>query len=66
MRTKKNVENRTLKGAAAEFIAIKRAQKTVSEHDMTTRDINPFAEQSFHSGCLGYKSPVQYKTKLGF
>ena len=50
MRMKKIVENRTLKGAAAEFLAFKRAQKI---RDRTLHDyekyINPFIEQSSNS-----------------
>ena len=50
MRMKKIVENRTLKSAAAEFLAFKRAQKI---RDRTLHDyekyINPFIEQSSNS-----------------
>ena len=50
MRMKKIVENHTLKGAAAEFLAFKRAQKI---RDRTLHDyekyINPFIEQSSNS-----------------
>ena len=50
MRMKKSVENRTLKSAAAEFIAFKRAQKI---RERTLNDyqkyINPFVEQSSNS-----------------
>ena len=47
MRMKKIVENRTLKAAAAEFFAFKRAQKIRERtlHDYQ-RYINPFVEQS--------------------
>ena len=50
MRMKKIVENRTLKAAAAEFFAFKRAQKIRERtlHDYQ-RYINPFVEQSSNS-----------------
>ena len=50
MRMKKIVENRTLKSAAAEFIAFKRAQKIRERtlHDYQ-KYINPFVEQSSNS-----------------
>lgn len=50
MRMKKIVENRTLKGAATEFIAFKRAQKIRERtlHDYE-KYINPFIEQSSNS-----------------
>ena len=50
MRMKKIVENRTLKSAAAEFLAFKRAQKlryrTLYDYE---RYIMPFVEQSSNS-----------------
>ena len=50
MRMEKNVENRTLKRAAAEFLAFKRAQKlrerTLYDYE---RYIMPFVEQSSNS-----------------
>ena len=50
MRMKKIVENRTLKSAAAEFLAFKRAQKI---RERTLYDyqkyINPFIDQSSNS-----------------
>lgn len=47
MRMKEIVENRTLKGAAAEFLAFKRAQKIRERtlHDYE-KYINPFIGQS--------------------
>lgn len=50
MPMKKIVENRTLKGAAAEFLAFKRAQKIRERtlHDYQ-KYINPFIEQSSNS-----------------
>ena len=50
MRMKKIVENRTLKGAATEFLAFKRAQKIRERtlHDYE-KYINPFIEQSSNS-----------------
>ena len=50
MRMKKIVENRTLKGASAEFLAFKRAQKIRERtlHDYE-KYINPFIEQSANS-----------------
>ena len=50
MRMKKIVENRTLKSAAAEFLAFKRAQKIRERtlHDYQ-KYINPFVEQSSNS-----------------
>ena len=50
MRMKKIVENRTLKSAAAEFLAFKRAQKIRERtlHDYE-KYINPFIEQSSNS-----------------
>lgn len=50
MRMKKIVENRTLKGASAEFLAFKRAQKIRERtlHDYE-KYINPFIEQSSNS-----------------
>ena len=50
MRMKKIVENRTLKGAAAEFLAFKRAQNIRERalHDYE-KYINPFIEQSPNS-----------------
>ena len=50
MRMKKIVENRTLKSAADEFIAFKRAQKIRERtlHDYQ-KYINPFVEQSSNS-----------------
>ena len=50
MRMKKIVEHRTLKGAAAEFIAFKRAQKIRERtlHDYE-KYISPFIEQSSNS-----------------
>ena len=50
MRMKKIVENRTLKSAAAEFLAFKRAQKIRERtlHDYQ-KYINPFIEQSSNS-----------------
>lgn len=50
MRMKKIVENRTLKSAAAEFLAFKRAQKIRERtlHDYQ-KHINPFIEQSSNS-----------------
>ena len=50
MRMKKIIENHTLKSAAAEFLAFKRAQKIRERtlHDYQ-KYINPFIEQSSNS-----------------
>ena len=50
MRMRRIVENRTLKSAAAEFLAFKRAQKVRERtlHDYQ-KYINPFIEQSSNS-----------------
>ena len=50
MRMKRIVENRTLKSAAAEFLAFKRAQK-IRERTLLDyqKYINPFVEQSSNS-----------------
>ena len=50
MRMRKIVDNRTLKSAAAEFLAFKRAQKIRERtlHDYQ-KYINPFIEQSSNS-----------------
>lgn len=50
MRMKKIIKNRTLKSAAAEFLAFKRAQKIRERtlHDYQ-KYINPFVEQSSNS-----------------
>ena len=50
MRMRKIVDNRTLKSAAAEFLAFKRAQK-IRERTLPDyqKYINPFIEQSSNS-----------------